>query len=347
MKKLALVLMAVALLLPLMAACAPKATPSPTPAPQAAPAPRPKLKPQTLAWGTMTPGASQYIWATAISTTIMKHSDLKISVEPWGDAGMYMKLFGTGDVHLGMTSQTEGLAAWKGWGQYKPQPIRQIASGIALGFMVVSVNPNVRTWQDMKGKRFYGMQPPESGWSLKAQFEALLEAHGVNPKDVEILPVPAVGEATRGLVEGKADGIYFGLAPFLDDLRRSKTLYNIPIEHEKLKAMAAKLPGILPATWRAGQFGATADSPIHATVFALYSHRDLDEVIVYRLLQTMYDNHAEMVAMSPLLREWSLEFGTRLNTVPYHPGAIKYFQEKGKWTAEIDTLQKKLLAEEK
>lgn len=340
MKKWATVIAVVLLLAPLFASCAPS-KPAATPAPQA------KLKPATLAWGTMTPGASQYIWATAISTTIMKHSDLKISVEPWGDAGMYMKLFTTRDIHLGMTSQTEGMAAWKGIGPYKPQPIRQIASGIALGFMLVSVNPSVRDWKDLKGKKIYGKQPIESGWSLGAQFEVLLEAHGVNPKDVEILPVPAIGEAARGLTEGKADGIYFGLAPFLDDLRRSKPIFNIPIDHEKLKGMSGKLPGILPATWRAGQFGATADSPIHSTVFALYSHKDLDDDIVYKLLQTMYDNHAEMVAVSPLLREWSLEFGTRLNTVPYHPGAIKYFKEKGKWTAELEAQQARLLAEVK
>ncbi len=51
-----------------------------------------------------------------------------------------------------------------------------------------------------------------------------------------------------------------------------------------------------------------------------------DEVI-YKILDTLLKNKSDLVAVQPVLREFTPEFAYKKYGVAYHPGALKYFQE--------------------
>ena len=48
---------------------------------------------------------------------------------------------------------------------------------------------------------------------------------------------------------------------------------------------------------------------------------------VYKILDTLEKNKADLVAVQPVLREFTPAFGYKKYDVPYHPGALKYFKE--------------------
>ena len=50
--------------------------------------------------------------------------------------------------------------------------------------------------------------------------------------------------------------------------------------------------------------------------------------IVYKILDMMEKNKDELVAVQPVLREWTPAFGYRQYDAPYHPGALKFFKER-------------------
>jgi TRAP-type uncharacterized transport system substrate-binding protein len=58
--------------------------------------------------------------------------------------------------------------------------------------------------------------------------------------------------------------------------------------------------------------------------------------LVYKLLDLMEKNKDELVAVQPVLREWTPAFGYKQYGVPYHPGALKYFKERNLMPTALD-----------
>jgi TRAP-type uncharacterized transport system substrate-binding protein len=62
----------------------------------------------------------------------------------------------------------------------------------------------------------------------------------------------------------------------------------------------------------------------------LITHAKVSDDFIYKMLDTMERNKADLVAMQPVLREFSGAFAYKqYGGVPYHPGAVKYFKNKG------------------
>src|SRR5262249_10289114 len=60
----------------------------------------------------------------------------------------------------------------------------------------------------------------------------------------------------------------------------------------------------------------------------LFTHAKVPDDVVYRLIETMEANQADMIAVAPNLREFSAAGLYKQYDFPYHPGAVKYFKDK-------------------
>ena len=72
------------------------------------------------------------------------------------------------------------------------------------------------------------------------------------------------------------------------------------------------------------------DKPMKVYSFdnVLIASAKVPEDFVYKILMLMEQNKDELVAVQPVLREYTPAFGYKQYGVPYHPGALKYFKEK-------------------
>jgi TRAP-type uncharacterized transport system substrate-binding protein len=46
------------------------------------------------------------------------------------------------------------------------------------------------------------------------------------------------------------------------------------------------------------------------------------------MLETLEKNHPDLIAVQPVLREFTPAFGYKKYGMPYHPGAVKFFTER-------------------
>jgi TRAP-type uncharacterized transport system substrate-binding protein len=70
----------------------------------------------------------------------------------------------------------------------------------------------------------------------------------------------------------------------------------------------------------------------------------MPDEVAYTLVKAWWDHFKDLEPIHPQFRGWIPGiYVNKLATVPYHPGAIKFFKERGAWTSEHDKMQEKLL----
>jgi uncharacterized protein len=89
---------------------------------------------------------------------------------------------------------------------------------------------------------------------------------------------------------------------------------------------------IEPAETRPGVVGTTNVTAFD--VFLIVS-ADLSDEDAAQILETLSDGWGQLAEDYPAVRGGAPEmFSMPTNTVPYHPGAVAFFQDQGMWTDE-------------
>jgi TRAP-type uncharacterized transport system substrate-binding protein len=59
----------------------------------------------------------------------------------------------------------------------------------------------------------------------------------------------------------------------------------------------------------------------------IFTNAKVKDGVVYKIIDTMEKNKADLVAVQPALREFSAANLYKIYDIPYHPGALKYFKD--------------------
>lgn len=61
----------------------------------------------------------------------------------------------------------------------------------------------------------------------------------------------------------------------------------------------------------------------------ILASNDVSEDAIYAFVADIFNNYQSLTANHAKYAELSLEYAASITSVPYHPGAAKYFAEKG------------------
>mgnify|MGYP001604392203 FL=1 len=74
----------------------------------------------------------------------------------------------------------------------------------------------------------------------------------------------------------------------------------------------------------------TADNKQATVMNLLVAHADMDDKTAYNIVKTIFERRADLIAVHKEAQNIKLENQKNSATpIPFHPGAIKYFAEKG------------------
>jgi TRAP transporter TAXI family solute receptor len=292
------------------------------------------LAAQTYGFATLPPGTLNHTNASAIAKVAKEKAGFNVLVQPTAGDTVILPMVQRGEAELGIANIMEvHEAAERGM-----KDLRLVAAVHALRtpFFVRKDAP-MRTVADLRGKRV------AMGYSAMRLIDlatrAQLATGGLTEKDVVPVLVPNVVRSADDFVAGAADMFFFAFgAPKVREV--DATVGGIrPLEvDEKLMPESRK---IMP--W--GYLTEVAPGPIFTGVEKPMKIYSFDNVVftnakvpddfVYKLLDAMDKNKAELVAVQPVLREFTPAFGYKQYTVPYHPGAVKFYQERNLTPAVI------------
>lgn len=208
--------------------------------------------------------------------------------------------------------------------------LRAVATlGINPIHLVVKANSSIQTWADLKGKKIGGFAP---GIGPRQLVEALLSEHfGLQPNDYNMIPLDNE-DRISGLVDGSVDAVFLlGIppAPLVTELSRTADVRVVSIDPEILKQFVEKHPYYTYVSVPGGTYAGTNEEVhIPSIRVMMITHDKTPDDIVYELVKMMIENPDKIKEMHKSF-DITLDNATVGTDLPFHPGAKKYYEEKG------------------
>ncbi|GGH30504.1 C4-dicarboxylate ABC transporter [Alsobacter metallidurans] len=193
--------------------------------------------------------------------------------------------------------------------------------------VVASKESGIKTLADLKGKRL-SVGAPKSGTELNAR--AILNGAGITYKDlgkVEYLPFAESVELMKNRqLDATLQSAGLGVAA-IRDLATSVDIVVVEVPASIVDKIGAPyVKATIPANTYTGQ---DKDVQAAAVVNYLVTRSDLKDDVVYGMTKSMFDKLPELAAAHSAGKEIKLEKALEGMPVPMHPGAEKFFKEKG------------------
>ena len=288
---------------------------------------------------TLSPGSGSYQSAAAIVAVINRHSNkLRLTLTPTGGFVQAMNLVQRGEAEIGQiqTWAFEGMKTGKGevWTGLPPFPEARAMFLIDKNIMhfVVRKDSGIKSVRDLKGKRIAQDSPAYSSHYTNKTF---LNALGYDySKDLDIKE-GSINERHTWFKEGKIDGFlqnsFPGAAVFKDLTSEMSVLFLETPQTAIDKMNQVYGPGsILPDTIKAGLYkDLNADVKSWSVVVGPVTAVRVPEDVVYEMVKLFFENQQEAATLYARAAEATPELATQKVTIEHHPGALKYFKEKG------------------
>jgi TRAP transporter TAXI family solute receptor len=226
-------------------------------------------------------------------------------------------------------------------------PLRVLTQGQErFNYIIARKDSGIKAPADLQGKKFIGKR--RALRDIEAVADALFKAYKVTKDSVKVLETSETNEALDALKTGAVDAIEVpgGVrASNLMNLAGDVDVLFLSIPDDKLDVMLDELgpafqKGIVPAGTYKGQNEAIQ---LPMLLLGVTVRADFPEETAYKITKTLIESQKELQAVHSVGKEWTTENALKKPPAPFHPGAVKYFKEKGLWNDQLDQTQQKLL----
>jgi len=193
---------------------------------------------------------------------------------------------------------------------------------------IVTLNPDIKTVADLKGKK---VSIGAAGSGVYFNAIDVLGVYGLTENDIEPT-YQSFGDSADALKDGKIDAAFMVAgAPTtaVVDLSTTKQVYLVSLDDEHVNALLTASPYYAKAVISADTYNMPSDVTTVAVGAVILANNDVSEDAVYAFVKDIFENAASLTDSHAKYAEVNLEYGASIKSVPYHPGAAKYFAEKG------------------
>jgi TRAP transporter TAXI family solute receptor len=293
---------------------------------------------QNISIATGGTGGVYYPLGGGMAAMLSKYvTGMQATAEVTGGSVANLQLIGTGKPYLAMTMVDAGLDAYKGQDKFagKPVPVRTLMVMYPNRMHVVSIEATgITKMADLKGKR---VSTGSGGSATEVMAFRVIEAAGLDKdKDMKRERL-GVAESVNALKDRKIDAFFWvgGLpTAAVSDLANSPGVKIKMIDHDNLVDAMNKKYGNLyvqdripKETYR----GMDGDNRQATVMNLLVAHQSMDEKTAYNIVKTVFEHLDELIRVHKEAENFKLanQKTAAAGGIPWHPGALRYFKEKG------------------
>jgi TRAP transporter TAXI family solute receptor len=261
---------------------------------------------------------------------------MQATAEVTGGSVANLQLIGTGKPYIAFSMTDAALDAMQGEDKFKGKkvPVRTLAILYPNRMHVVTIEgTGINTMADLKGKRVSTGSP---GSATEVMAFRVIEAAGLDKdKDMKRERL-GVAESVNAVKDKKIDAFFWvgGLpTAAVTDLAATPGVKIKLVDHANTVAAMNKKYGNLYVEDHIPKStypGMTADNKQATVMNILVSNANLSDQAAYNIVKTLFDKRDELIAVHKEAENFKLENQKEASTpVPFHPGALKYYREKG------------------
>jgi TRAP transporter TAXI family solute receptor len=301
--------------------------------------------PETLTWTAYDVGSGGYNQAVAIGNALKNRLQVNLRVlpgkndvsrtVPLRDGKVPFSANGVGGSYLAQEGVFEFGA--RDWG---PQPVRSLLlnNSDALLTIVTAKDANIRTMADLKGKRVAWVVGAPS---LNQNITALLASANLTWADVKKVEFGGFGQAMDAIVNNQVDAAFSssisGQAYKIASSPRGIQYPTVPHNDKAAWARLNKTAPFFVPAWGSEGADLSPEKKVEAATYpypVLMTMASVDADLVYNMTKAMVDLFDDYKDGAPGNVGWDIKRQVFAWAIPMHDGAIRYFKERGLWTAE-------------
>lgn len=284
---------------------------------------------------TFTTGGEQgtyYAFGNVLAGQVTSDTDTSVTAITSGGSQANVDALDWGDAQLGFVQSDVMSYAYEGSERFEDGVQVNNFSTVAALYMeqvqIITCNPDIKTVEDLKGKN---VSIGAAGSGVFYNAVDILEAYGMTVDDISPT-YESFGDSADSLQDGKIDAAFITAgAPTtaVTSLGTAKDVYLVSLDEEHVKSLIEKCPYYSENVIAADVYGLDEDVTTVAVGAVVIASDDVAEEDVYNFVSTVYENIDTISAAHAKGTELDLEFASSVTSVPYHAGAVKYFEEKG------------------
>ncbi len=268
----------------------------------------------------------------AIAAAVSKGSDIQATAETGNASVANVNLVAKGDIEVAFTQNDVASWAFSGKQMFKT-PLKNLRAICALYpehiQVITTKDSNIKTIADLKGKRV-GVGAPGSG--VEGDVRAIFQVAGLKYSDMKV-DFLDFGATTSRFKDNQIDaGFVVAGYPTASvmDLATTKDITLLNFDKAFMDKLRKAHPFFVESKVPANTYrGITTDITTPAVMAMLVTRDDIPADVVYKFTKAMFDNIGDIHASHAKGKEINLKTALDGLTLPLHPGAEKYFKEKG------------------
>ena len=279
-------------------------------------------------------GATFFMIASGISKLVNENVKWLDATPEVGGSVLNVRRIGTQKLAVGTVTTDTAYHGIYGGPEFKNESypdIRAIFSGhVSYWHMVTLEKSGIKTIQDLRGKRVAIGYP---GGSVEVVTREILKEYDLIPdkdfKNYFLTP----NEVVTALKDGTIDaGAQLTGAPSgaILDIATTHKVRILPVSPDMQDKIIKKFPYYVKDAFKVGLYpGITEPVPALSIGSYLLTHKNAKDEMTYLLAKLIAENTKMLAGIHPSGLEWSLDTVRKGFAIPVHPGALKYFNEKG------------------
>ena len=286
--------------------------------------------PSSIKIGTASQGGTFFIYGAGWGNLVQEQLGVNTTAEVTGGPAQNLVLVQTKQLEFGMTTMGPAADAWNGTLEMAPgmktQDVRAMFPMYMTPFQIVALQRSgIQSISDLQGKRV-GVGP--RGGTASVYWPRFFENLGVRVRLQYGGASDLVGQLQDGLIDAFAFAAGVPISAF-SQIEAQQPVNIFSFTAEELDVVVANNP-VSPVVIPAGTYRSV---PEDQTTVAMWNyaiaHKDMPESLIYEIMKVVLDDNERMVSIHRSATETLPENYYTNTFMWFHPGALRYFQEKG------------------